>query len=132
MSELPPFHLAMFARNLDETIHFYTELLGAKLGHRSSENWVNIHWFGHQLTFHEKPDMNTQDKKDFHWGFNVSMEEFEALAEKIKSSPELNFEMEPTKKDEGTDIARIKMYFKDPSGNLIEVKHFFDKPHREA
>ena len=122
-----PFHLSMFAKDLKETKHFYIDLLGAKLAHESHEHWINIEWFGHQLTFHEKPDMQTSRPNDFHWGFNLSLEDFNALVEKIETSPELNFEMEPTKKGEGTDIERIKMYFKDPSGHLIEIKHFLVK-----
>ncbi len=117
----------MFAKDLEKTKHFYIDLLGAKLAHESDEHWINIEWFGHQLTFHEKPAMETTGINDFHWGFNLTLEEFNSLAEKIRTSSELNFEMEPTKKGEGTDIERIKMYFKDPSGHLIEVKHFVVK-----
>jgi extradiol dioxygenase family protein len=127
MPKTPPFHLSMFAKDLGETKHFYIDLIGAKLAHESNEGWINIEWFGHQLTFHEKLDMQIKQKNDFHWGFNLPLDQFNSLAEKIRTSPELNFELEPTRKSEGTDIERIKMYFKDPNGHLIEVKHFVEK-----
>ena len=127
MSALPPFHLAMFARDLDETKNFYTKLLGATLSHESDDKWMNIEWFGHQLTFHERLDMEVNGKNDFHWGFNVNMEEFESLAERIRNTNGLDFETEPTWKDKGTEIERIKMYLKDPNGHLIEVKYFPNK-----
>ena len=125
MPTIAPFHLAMLARDLDETIAFYTQL-GAKLTYKSDEKWINIEWFGHQLTFHEKPVMQAQDENNFHWGFKLSLEDFEKLADKIRKTPDLEFELEPTVKDAGTDIERIKMYLKDPSGHLIEVKHFMN------
>jgi len=124
MQAVPPFHLAIFARDLSETKKFYIELLGAQLTHESDEDWINIEWFGHQLTFHERPNMEIKNKNDFHWGFNLSMKEFKTLEALIRKTPELSFEMEPHTKGEGTSIERIKMYFKDPSGHLIEVKHF--------
>ena len=120
----PPFHLAMYAKDLEETKTFYIDLLGASLAHEDEERWVNIEWFGHQLTFHEKPDMEIKEKNDFHWGFNVSRQEFETLANRVETTPELSFDMEPTWKGKGTDIERIKMYLKDPNGHLIEIKHF--------
>lgn len=124
MQEVPPFHLAIFARDLSETKKFYIDLLGAELTHESDEHWINIDWFGHQLTFHERPDMQINEKNDFHWGFNVSKQRFEMLEKLIRETPELSFEMEPHTKGEGTPIERIKMYLKDPNGHLIEVKHF--------
>ncbi len=117
----------MFAKDLTETKHFYIDLLGAELTHENADHWINIEWFGHQLTFHEKPDMQTKEVNDFHWGFNLSLEEFNAVAEKIKSSPELSFVLEPSIKDAGTKLERMKMYFKDPNGHLIELKHFVEK-----
>jgi extradiol dioxygenase family protein len=72
--------------------------------------------------------MKTNEINDFHWGFNVSKEEFERLTNKIKETPDLDFEMAPTRKDEGTAIERIKFYLKDPNGHLIEIKHFVNKP----
>ena len=46
------FHLAFPVINLDDTIDFYVNVLGAKIG-RKSTNWVdfNLHW--NQITVHQ-------------------------------------------------------------------------------
>ena len=46
-----PFHLAIGVNDLEEAKQFYGNLLGAKEG-RSSDLWVDFHFFGHQLTCH--------------------------------------------------------------------------------
>jgi len=48
---LPPFHLALCVRDLAEARAFYGELFGCPEG-RSSADWVDFDFFGHQLVCH--------------------------------------------------------------------------------
>src|SRR2546423_2211828 len=48
---LPPFHLAIKVRDLAEARAFYGDLLGCPEG-RSSAEWVDFNFFGHQLVCH--------------------------------------------------------------------------------
>ena len=45
------FHLAYHVLDLDQSRHFYGQLLGCKEG-RSTETWVDFDFFGHQISLH--------------------------------------------------------------------------------
>lgn len=47
----PAFHLAFPVRDLDETRRFYVDLLGCREG-RSADRWVDLDFFGHQISAH--------------------------------------------------------------------------------
>src|SRR6185437_12041897 len=55
MSERPRFHLAFPVRDLSETRAFYGDLLGCPEG-RSSDDWVDFDFFGHQIVAHLSPN----------------------------------------------------------------------------
>ena len=48
---LRPFHLAIPVANLEKAKKFYTDLLGCAIG-RSSETWIDLNFYGHQLVIH--------------------------------------------------------------------------------
>ena len=51
---LPPFQLAFPVRDLDEARRFYGGLLGCSEG-RSSSEWVDFDFYGHQIVAHLSP-----------------------------------------------------------------------------
>ena len=55
MAERPRFHLAFPVRDLAEARAFYGELLGCPEG-RSSPEWVDFDFFGHQIVAHLSPN----------------------------------------------------------------------------
>ncbi len=52
---MPPFHLAFPVHDLSAARAFYGDLLGCPEG-RSSEDWVDFDFFGHQIVAHLAPD----------------------------------------------------------------------------
>jgi len=56
-----PFHLAIPVSNLSICRIFYNEVLECTEG-RSSENWVDFNFFGHQLVIHQKPNLEINEK----------------------------------------------------------------------
>jgi hypothetical protein len=52
---MPPFHLAFPVHDLAAARQFYGELLACPEG-RSSENWIDFNFFGHQIVAHLAPD----------------------------------------------------------------------------
>jgi extradiol dioxygenase family protein len=116
------FHLSLKVLDLDKTKTFYSDVLKGKVTYESPDGWFNIEVFGHQLTFHVDPSFDISTMGSFHWGFNLSQENFEELASIIENSSKCSFVMKPSVLDEGTSQERRKMTFKDPSGYLIEVK----------
>lgn len=122
MKSIKPFHISLPVKEFEHTKAFYADFLGGKLSDKG--NYINIELFGHQLTFHENREMKLVDMPEFHWGFNLSWDEFEMLAKKAEENPKVQLILKPAIKDEGTKSERIKMFLKDPSGYQIEIKEF--------
>ena len=56
MQHISPFHLAVPVHDLAAARAFYGELLGFEEG-RSSEQWIDYNFYGHQFVVHLKPGM---------------------------------------------------------------------------
>ncbi|HEY0627111.1 MAG TPA: VOC family protein [Allosphingosinicella sp.] len=130
---LPPFHLAFPVHDLDAARSFYGGLLGCPEG-RSSDEWIDYDFFGHQIVAHLSRGMaprrhsNEVDGHDVpvpHFGAVLPMEEWRALAEKLKGAG-VEFVMEPTIRFEGLPGEQATMFFFDPSGNALEIKAMRD------
>ena len=126
------FHLAYNVTALEETRRFYGEVLGCKEG-RSTETWVDYDFFGHQLSLHLGEPFQTANTGRVgncmvpmpHLGIILPMGEWQALAERLKAANH-SFEFEPFLRFEGEPGEQATMFFRDPSGNPIEVKGFAD------
>ncbi|MEL6238860.1 MAG: VOC family protein [Pseudomonadota bacterium] len=129
---LPPFHLAFPVDDLDAARTFYGELLGCAQG-RSSEEWIDFDFHGHQIVAHLSPNSgdrasNPVDGHDVpvpHFGLVLNMEDWRALAEKLKEN-NTNFVIEPTIRFEGQPGEQATMFLCDPAGNALEFKAFAD------
>jgi extradiol dioxygenase family protein len=129
-----PFHLAIPVNDIEKTRQFYTELLGCKVG-RSAEKWVDLNFFGHQVSAHLKPEETTQIKANDvdgkqvpvrHFGIVLDWEQWQELADRLKNQ-EIEFIIEPYVRFEGQVGEQATMFFTDPSGNALEFKSFKDK-----
>lgn len=125
-----PFHFAFHVLDLDEARDFYTAALGAVEG-RSTETWVDFDFFGHQLSLHlGTPFANEATGKvgDHmvpmpHFGVVLPLDAWNALAKNLKDR-ETDFILEPSVRFEGEPGEQWTMFFRDPSGNPIEIKGF--------
>ena len=126
---LPPFHLAFPVHDLEAARAFYGGLLGCREG-RSSEQWVDFDFFGHQIVAHLDPAMtskshhNPVDGHDVpvpHFGAVLAMEQWDALAERLRKAG-TDFVIEPTIRFRGAPGEQATMFFLDPSGNALELK----------
>lgn len=132
MNKLQPFHLAIPVTTLEENRKFYREILGCKEG-RSSDQWVDFDFFGHQLVIHvqepqSKPEGkgNPVDGKDVpipHFGVVLEWKTFQEFSEELKSK-NVEFVIEPYIRFKGQTGEQATMFFKDPSGNALEFKAF--------
>ena len=128
---LRPFHLAFPVDDLAEARAFYAGLLGCPEG-RSSAQWIDFDFFGHQIVAHLAPErggdaaVNHVDGHGVpvpHFGVVLTPEAFDALAEKLRAAG-TRFEIEPTTRFKGEPGEQSTMFFRDPSGNAIEMKAF--------
>jgi extradiol dioxygenase family protein len=133
---LPPFHLAIKVRDLTEARAFYGDLLACPEG-RSSEEWVDFNFFGHQLVCHLQKDSlpapskevsNVVDEHDVpvpHFGAVLELSTWDRLSQKLKAA-NVRFVIEPYIRFRGQPGEQATMFLLDPSGNAIEFKAFQD------
>jgi hypothetical protein len=130
----PRFHLAFPVRDLAEARAFYGELLGCPEG-RSSDEWVDFDFFGHQIVAHLSPNdaghkaYNVVDGEDVpvrHFGIILSMNAWKELADRLKKR-DVRFIIEPGIRFEGLPGEQATFFFTDPSSNALEFKAFADE-----
>jgi hypothetical protein len=124
------FHLAYHVRDLDAARDFYGTLLGCREG-RSTATWVDFDFFGHQISLHRGepfPTTNTGHVGDTlvpmpHLGLVLQADDWHALAQRLREA-KVAFVIEPHLRFAGQPGEQWTMFFRDPSGNPIEVKGF--------
>ena len=127
-----PFHLAFPVHDLAAARTFYGGLLGCEEG-RCSDHWVDFNLFGHQITAHLSPSANAAhhnpvDGKDVpvpHFGVVLTMADWEALAARLTAAA-IDFPIPPHIRFKGEIGEQATMFFRDPSGNALEMKAFAD------
>jgi hypothetical protein len=130
---LSPFHLAFPVRDIAEARAFWGETIGCPEG-RSAQDWVDFDFYGHQIVAHLAPAReaeasNPVDGHDVpvpHFGIVLGMEEWRALAARLADAG-VEFAIEPHIRFEGQPGEQATMFFRDPSGNAIEMKAFADR-----
>ena len=133
MSNIIPFHIAIPVHNLDECRTFYREILNCEEG-RSSKQWVDFNFFGHQLVIHYKPKNNDElhtnpvDGKSVpvpHYGVILDWEDFHKFSDDLKSKG-VKFIIGPYIRFKGFAGEQATMFIQDPAGNALEFKAFKD------
>ena len=126
------FHLAYNVTDLDEARGFYRDVLGCDEG-RSTDTWVDFSFFGHQISLHKGMPFETRNTGEVggilvpmpHLGMILPLEDWKILAERLKGAG-TEFVLEPSVRFEGEAGEQWTMFFRDPSGNPIEIKGFKD------
>src|SRR4051794_41059773 len=128
---MPPFHLAFPVSDLAATRRFYVDLLGCAVG-RTSDRWIDLDLFGHQLTAHlvagalPPEPTNPVDGDDVpvrHFGVILEWDAWHALADRLRAAS-VRFVIEPHLRFAGQVGEQATMFFRDPSGNALEFKSF--------
>ena len=129
----PLFHLAIPVTDLAKARAFYGDLLGCPEG-RSSDDWVDFDFYGHQVVAHLAPDeaghrqTSAVDGKSVpvrHFGVILDLATWQALAEKL-SAAGVEFVIEPYVRFKGLPGEQATMFLLDPCGNALEFKAFAD------
>jgi extradiol dioxygenase family protein len=128
---LSPFHLAFPVHDLALARQFYGELLGCPEG-RSSDEWVDFNFYGHQIVTHLAPGETGPTQRNAvdghgvpvrHFGIVLPMGDWQALAQRLQARG-TKFVIEPYIRFKGEPGEQATMFFLDPSGNAIEIKAF--------
>lgn len=133
MSSIQPFHLAFPVNDLEAARAFYGKTLGCPEG-RSSEEWIDFDFYGHQIVAHLAPEecgataANQVDGHQVpvkHFGVVLDMADWNALADRLRHS-DIKFIIEPQIRFKGEVGEQATMFFLDPAGNALEFKAFED------
>ncbi len=134
MTQRPRFHLAFPVNDLAEARSFYTGLLGCPEG-RSSDDWVDFDFFGHQIVAHLSPNdtghkaHNLVDGDEVpvrHFGAILEMNQWRALAERLKENKCALRDRASTSVSKASPASRRRSSSWTPSGNALEFKAFDD------
>jgi extradiol dioxygenase family protein len=127
----PRFHLAFPVTDLSEARRFYGAFLGCAEG-RSSDDWVDFDFFGHQIVAHKVARSNMSDATSLVDGENVPVRPFgvvtdigtwQRMADKLTAAG-VRFFIEPHIRFKGEPGEQATMFLLDPFGNALEFKAF--------
>jgi extradiol dioxygenase family protein len=130
---LRPFHLAFPVHDLAAARAFWGGTIGCPEG-RSSHEWIDFDFYGHQIVAHLAPQIgrpaasNAVDGHDVpvpHFGIVLTLADWQDLAERLTAAG-TEFVIEPYIRFKGEPGEQATMFFRDPSGNAIEMKAFAD------
>lgn len=128
---MPRFHLAFPVDDLAAARAFYGGLLGCAEG-RSSPDWVDFDFHGHQIVAHLAPDEAGRARTNEvdgdavpvrHFGLILTWPDWEALARRLEAAG-VAFIVEPHVRFAGRPGEQATMFLLDPAGNALEFKAF--------
>jgi len=132
MSKLRPFHIAFPIYNIDDTIKWYTKILGCTIGRQDSK-WIDFNFFGHQISGHlvNKKNIsiastNTVDGHNVpvrHFGIILRPKEWKILSKRL-SNNKIKFIISPNIRFKGEVGEQSTFFISDPNENVLEFKAF--------
>ena len=124
-----PFHLAVPAGDLGVATKFYVNVLGCKLGNKEEGKWVDVDFWGNELTLHrtemklpnERHDVDMGNVSVPHFGVHLDKNVFNKIKENLKSN-NIKYLDEPYTRFKGKKEEQETFFIKDPHGNILELK----------
>lgn len=120
----PSFHLSLVTDDLPRQRAFYLEVLGCAAG-RIGPDFQDIDFFGHQLTFHQRPVADVPSYETFHFGAMVAPEVFDRVYAQLQGHG-ATILIAPALQQAGSANERRKLVFLDPNGYAVELKCYAD------
>ena len=124
-----PFHLAVPAGDLSVATNFYEKILGCKLGNREEGKWIDVDFWGNELTLHktqmklpnERHDVDMGNVPVPHFGVHLKKEVFNKIKENLKAN-NIKYLDEPYTRFKGKKEEQETFFIEDPHGNILELK----------
>ena len=122
-------HLAIPAGDLEATVKFYTDVFGCTLGNREEGRWVDVNFWGNELTLHQSEEQLPAVRHDVdmgavlvpHFGVHLTQNDFDALKERIAAAG-LNDIDKPYRRFSGDKYEQETFFIADPNNNILEIK----------
>lgn len=122
----PILHLSLPVRDLRIARDFYVEALGCQAA-RTRDDFVDVWFFGMQLTLQDRPDEVGEWKPggSRRFGVTLARDEFDELLVRLEVAA-VPWVVPVTTDNEGLPTEQTKAKLADPSGNVIEIKSYRD------
>ena len=125
------FHLAIPAGDLQMAEKFYTEILGCKSGNREKGKWVDIDFWGNELTLHQTKMKLPRERHDVdmgnvpvpHFGVHLKKDIYERIRKNLETN-NIKYVDKPYTRFKGTEFEQSTFFIEDPNGNVLELKTF--------
>ncbi len=122
-------HLAIPAGDLAKTTKFYTDVLGCTLGNGEEGLWVDVNFWGNELTLHQSEEQLPCVRHDVdmgavlvpHFGIHLTQSDFDAVKERIAAAG-LEYIDEPYRRFKGDKYEQETFFIADPNNNTLEIK----------
>ena len=123
------FHLAIPAGDLSTATQFYVDVLGCKLGNREEDKWVDVDFWGNELTLHKTEMKLPNERHDVdmgkvpvpHFGVHLDPSVFNKIKENLKKN-NIQYLDETYTRFKGKKEQQETFFIKDPHGNILELK----------
>lgn len=122
-------HLAIPAGDLATTVKFYTDVFGCTLGNGEDCRWVDVNFWGNELTLHQSEEQLPNVRHDVdmgavlvpHFGIHLTQEDFDNLKERIAAAG-LEYIDKPYRRFAGDKYEQETFFIADPNNNILEIK----------
>ena len=122
-------HLAIPAGDLAKTVKFYTDVFGCTLGNSEEGRWVDVNFWGNELTLHQSEEQLPSVRHDVdmgavavpHFGIHLTQEDFDNLKSRIAAAG-LDYIDEPYRRFIGDKYEQETFFISDPNNNVLEIK----------
>mgnify|MGYP003389716972 CR=1 FL=1 len=126
-----PFHLAVPVGDLNIAMNFYEKILGCKLGNREEGKWIDVDFWGNELTLHktqmklprERHDVDMGNVPVPHFGVHLDKEIFNKIKANLKEN-NIKYLDQPYTRFKDKPEEQETFFIEDPHGNVLELKTF--------
>ena len=123
------FHLAVPAGDLEISTKFYRDILGCATGNSEAGRWVDIDFWGNELTLHQSEESLPNVRHDVdmgavavpHFGVHLSQGDFDAVKARLEAH-NISYIDPPYRRFEGNEFEQETFFIKYPNGNILEIK----------
>ena len=88
------FHLAVPAGDIKKALKFYKDILGCKTGNQEEGHWIDVDFWGNELTLHQTETMQHRERHHVdmgevcvpHFGVHLDEDVFQEVKRRIEES----------------------------------------------
>ena len=128
------FHLAIEVGDIELATKFYVDILGCEASDEELPNWVDINFWGNELTLHSsdptnKPTIEAHDVDTMecvlvpHFGVHLDRATYNNLKKRIENS-NTEYVLKPFIRFKDKELEQETFFIKDPHCNIMEIKSY--------